>query len=139
MRALYEIPAARGFERALERASAEARKRAERVSRDTAINVTRRARALAPRDRGDLINAISFDGKGLNWRVGLVDTRIPSRGGDNSAHLNPSVYGVWYEFGFVSRQIQRREYMGPSSRAEQPRHAEALAQALEDTFSKVDA
>lgn len=135
--AFYELTAVRGFERALERASDAMRRRAEQVSRETAFNVQRRARALAPRDRGDLAAHIAVDGKGLNWRVGIVDTSLPSRGGRNTAHLNPWVYGTWYEYGFVTRKIARREFMGPASRAEAPRHQAALSAALSGALAEV--
>jgi hypothetical protein len=137
--ASYELTAVRGFEAALARASAAMRTRAEQVSRDTAFAVQRHAKAIAPRDRGDLASAIAVDGKGLTWRVGILDVRLPSRGGSDSAHQNPWVYGVWYEYGFVTRKIARREFMGPASRAEQPRHQAALAAALTDALGQVAA
>jgi len=90
------------------------------VFRDSAFSVRDNAAFHAPRDKGDLSDAIQAQGKGLNWRVGIVDARIESRGGTNSAHLNPAVYGVWYEYGFVSRQIARHRFMGPAVEHQEP-------------------
>lgn len=90
------------------------------VFRGSATSVRDHAAFLAPRDRGDLANAIQAQGKGLSWRVGVVDERIESRGGKNSAHLNPSVYGPWYENGFISRHIRRQRFMGPAVEHQEP-------------------
>ena len=102
----------------------------ERVNRDTALAVSSRAKALAPRRTGDLANAISFAGKGLRWLVGIEDRSYPSRGG-NTAHQNPWVYGVWYEFGFVTRQIAQHPFMGPAADAEEPLHEQRIAGAVD--------
>ncbi len=132
----FELVGARGFEAALERASDEIRRQCERVVQDTAYRIVHRARALAPRDKGDLQSVIAAKGKGLNWRVGLLDTRFPSRGGASS-HQHPWVYGVWYEYGFVTRNIAARPFMRPAAEAEYDRHYEALSAAIDGGLAKV--
>lgn len=106
-----------------------------KANRDTAVGVVFRARALAPRDTGDLQSAITFDGKGLNWRAGIDDRSYPSRGG-NTAHQNPWVYGVWYEMGFVTRKIARHQYMGPAADIEDPLHEARVTAAVDRTLVK---
>jgi hypothetical protein len=95
----------------------------------TALAIQRRAVANAPKDRGDLARSIQIAGSKMNWRVGLVDQDLPLRGGRNSAHRNPSVYGVWYEYGFKTRNIARHPFMGPAANAERERHEERLRDA----------
>jgi hypothetical protein len=126
---LYEVPNLRGFQADLEQASDEIRRRCEIVTRDTAIRIAVRARALAPKDRGDLRANIVWEGKGLNYRVGINDVSIPSRGG-NSAHQNPWVYGVWYEYGFVHRNIKTTPFMRPAADAEVDTHVQRMSEAL---------
>lgn len=134
----FSLVGARGFESALERASLEVRRQCERVCQDTAFRIKHRAQTLAPRDRGDLVRAISAQGKGLNWKVGILDVALPSRGG-NSAHQHPWVYGVWYEYGFVTRKIQARPFIRPAAEAEAERHTEALTQAVNGGLQQVAA
>src|SRR5262245_42331983 len=117
-RATFELVGLPTFLRDVEGLSPEMRRRIAPVVRDSALFIQARARASAPVDRGDLRRAIEARGKDLTWRVGIVDIDIPSRGGRNSAHRNPSVYGVWYEFGFVHRLIKAHPFMGPAVRAE---------------------
>lgn len=131
----FQLVGARGFESALEQASAEVRRSCERVCQDTAFRVMHRAKALAPRDKGDLQRVIAVKGKGLNWRVGLLDVAYPSRGGD-TAHQHPWVYGVWYEYGFVTKRIQARPFMRPAAEAEADGHLEALSQAVNSGLEK---
>ena len=130
MQVLYSIPNAHGFAGAVEKMSKEIRMRAERASQTTAFAVRARAKAGAPRDRGDLIANIEAQGKGLNWRVGILDVSIASRGGANRAHLNPSIYGVWYEYGFTRRQIDAHRFMGPASEAEEGPHLQRMTEAV---------
>ena len=104
----------------------------QRLERDTAFSIQAKARAGAPRDRGDLANAINAQQSGQSWIVGLVDASIPSRGGRNSAHLNPSVYGVWYEFGFTHRKIARHAFMLPAAQAAQPEFEAGVDQLARD-------
>jgi hypothetical protein len=125
----FELRGLRDLQGVLERASEVVRTSIARVNQDTAFAIQRLARGYAPRDRGDLINSIAVQGRDLTWRVGVLDVSIPSRGGRNAAHLNPSVYGVWYEYGFVHRKIQKRPFMGPAVDAERPRYDARIAQA----------
>lgn len=131
---LFELQGARGFEAALEKASDEVRKNCERVSQRTAFRVRARAKANLVAQghvaKGDLYNAIEAQGKGMNWKVGLLDTSIPSRGGSDPSHWNPYVYGVWYEFGFRSRGIATRPYMAPAAEAEEQTHQDEMAAAV---------
>lgn len=85
------------------------------VMQRTATKIRDTAAGRAPHRTGDLARAIQAQGSGLSWRVGLVDETISSRGGRNTAHLNPSVYGVWYEFGFKTRNIASHPFMGISA------------------------
>jgi hypothetical protein len=101
------------------------------VMRETALSIRDNAAFHAPRDRGDLADAIQAQGKGLSWRVGIVDERIESRGGTNSAHLNPAVYGVWYEVGFISRHIRRHRFMGPAVEHQEPIFNAAVDHVME--------
>ena len=129
-KATFEIVGLAGFVKDLQALMPETRQRLTPVVRDAALSIQRHAQGLAPRDRGDLARAIQVRGKELSWRVGLVDQDIPSRGGRNRAHRNPSVYGVWYEFGFVTRRIARRAFMGPAVDAEDAVFEQRLKQAI---------
>ncbi len=107
----------------------------------TAFAVKARARGFAPRDQGDLINAIEAQRSGKSWIVGLLDVSLPSRGG-NTAHQHPSVYGVWFEKGFTHRKIARHSFMEPARNAEEP-HWESgldqLARQIEDAVGRLAA
>lgn len=127
---LISLQGVRGIQDLVERATTQTKTELEKACRNTAQAVAARAKQAAPKDRGDLAASIATDGKGTSWRVGLIDRRIPSRGGDNSAHLNPSVYGVWYELGFTSRKIERHEFMSPSAEAEADAHERRISAAL---------
>lgn len=136
--ALYELQGMRGLEAALEKASASVRRGVELANRDTAYAIQRRAKSFAPRDKGDLIANIAVQGKGYNWRIGILDVSLPSRGGTNTAHLNPWVYGVWYEFGFRTRKIAAHPFMKPAVAVETPAH-EARLQAAMNTVEQAAA
>lgn len=125
----FELVGARNFEALLDRASLEVHRQVERVCQETAFRIVQRAKSLAPRDQGHLQSVIAAKGKGTSWRVGLLDTRFPSRGG-SSSHQHPWVYGVWYEYGFVTRNIPRRPFIRPAAESEEARHEAALAEAL---------
>lgn len=144
MQVLVELQGVRGIQDLVERASKETKKRLEAACRETAAEVAWRARQLAPRDRGDLASAIKYEGRGTRWRVGVEDRRIPERGGDltrrgrrgrmvgavNSAHVNPAVYGVWYELGFTTRRIARKPFMNPAAESQAEAHEQRILQAL---------
>lgn len=118
-RASFQLIGLATFVRDIEALPSRVRQRLEPVVERTARRVQTHAQALAPRREGDLASAIEAQGRGLKWRVGIVDRDIPARGGNNRAHRNPSVYGVWYEFGFVFRKINKHPFMGPASEAAQ--------------------
>lgn len=113
-RASYELIGLASFVKDIEGLPTVMRQKLEPVVERTAHRVATHAQALAPRREGDLASAIEAQGRGLKWRVGIVDRDIPARGGQNRAHRNPSVYGVWYELGFVTRKIGKHPYMQPA-------------------------
>lgn len=123
----YELTGLVGLKAALVEASDAIRTAVARVNRDTAFAIMARAKANAPRQRGDLVNAISVAGSKMTWRVGLLDVTLSSRGGRNSAHLHPSVYGRFIEYGTV--HYPRHPFMMPAVDAERGRYDERLAEA----------
>ena len=123
----FELTGFVGLKAALDHAGADIRAAVGRVNQDTAFAIMNRARANAPRNRGDLIAAISVAGKNLTWRVGILDVTLSSRGGRNSAHLHPSVYGRFIEYGTVN--YTRHPFMGPAVDAERGRYDERVAEA----------
>lgn len=131
-RAAFTINGIEGLATDLERLASTIRVSVGRANSLTATAVQHRAQELAPKDRGDLMRAIQIRGRDLNWRVGLVDQDLQSRGGRNAAHLNPSTYGVWYEYGFVSRNIAQHPFMGPASESQEGPHLERLINAIEE-------
>jgi hypothetical protein len=131
MRVSFELQGLKGLQDALKRSSSAVKARAADAMEDTAHAVQAHARMFVPRDKGDLARAIQMDGRGLNWRVGVVDARISSRGGSNAAHLNPAVYGIWYEYGFTTRNIQSRPFMKPAAEAERGAHQNRMKGALD--------
>lgn len=118
----YEILGIRGFEAALEKVSDAVRKRVGEANHATAwaIQAAARRNLESHRDKGDLIANIAVQGKGMNWRVGILEASIPSRGGDNSAHLNPWVYGLFLEFGF--KTFEGIRFMGRAVESEEAGH-----------------
>lgn len=131
----FELTGLRNLTDVLERATKEVRSAIAKVNQQTAFAIRDRARANAPRDRGDLINSIAVSGKDLNWRVGIVDNRIESRGGRNSAHLNPSVYGRFIEYGTIN--YPKHPFMEPAVDAERQRYETRLADAARQIESAV--
>lgn len=133
----WSLEGGRALQSILEKATPLLRQQIGRANRETASAIQSRAQSNAPRRTGDLANNISsqpLGRTGTGWSVGVLDVIIPSRGGRNSAHLNPSVYGVWYEFGFVTRKIAAHPFMRPAVDAERPAwdaRMTAVAQALE--------
>jgi len=130
MRANFTINGLSGLTEDLLALQNELRARVIAATSETKRRVIATAQANAPRDRGDLARAIQGSGTGLVQRVGLVDQDLPTRGGKNAAHRNPSVYGVWYEYGFKTRTIARHEFMGPAADAEEGPHQDRLAAAI---------
>jgi hypothetical protein len=133
---LFSLSGARGFEADLALASKEIRKAVEQATQETAFAVRRRAIAEAKTfsDRGDLANSIASQGKGLSYRVGILDISLPWRGGHNTAHWNPWVYGVWYEYGFVTRKIHAHPFMRPAAEAEEAPHEQRIVAALDQSL-----
>jgi hypothetical protein len=108
-----------------------------KVNRDTAGAIQARARSLAPHDKGDLIRQIAAaSNDGITWRVGILDTTL-SRGGKNSAHQHPSVYGVWYEYGFVHRKIAAHPFMRPAAKAEETQYQQRIDRVAQQFEQKV--
>ena len=123
----WKLEGIRGLEAAIDRIGPGLTARVAALNRDTAFSIRAVAQQHAPVDRGDLRNAISAQGTGPNWRVGILDTSLPSRGGRNTAHWNPWVYGVWYEYGFRSRNIQKHPFMRPALDTARPRYEQGIA------------
>lgn len=129
MKAIFSVAGVNGLKDALERGGDNIKTRVGRACEQTAKRVQLRARAKAPRDKGDLIRAIQMAGKGLSWRVGVDNVTLALRGG-SSAHQNPSVYGVWYELGFVTRNIDAQPYMKPAAEDEEQGHVDRTEAAI---------
>jgi hypothetical protein len=127
--ARFELIGIPGLTRALESLRDDVIAELADAVEDTAYAVQATAKTLVPRDRGDLARAIQLSGKGVIWRVGLADTHVPSRGG-GAAHQHPWVYGIWYEYGFLTRNIPAQPFMQPAREREEPKHATRVEQAL---------
>lgn len=126
----FELLGLPAFIKEIETLTPQVKKDLEPVVRDAALSIQRHAQRFVPKDRGDLMRAIQVRGKELLWRVGLVDEDLPARGGTNRAHRNPSVYGVWYEYGFVHRNIRRQKFMEPAIDMEEQVFDTKLKEAL---------
>lgn len=129
-KAFFTLNGLQGFTADLEHIGESLVVRASIAIEVTANRVQSRAQVLAPHDRGDLAATIKTAGQGLTRFVGLEDVDLPSRGGRNRAHRNPSVYGVWYEYGFKTRNIPAHPFMGPARDAEEAGHIERLIDAV---------
>lgn len=127
----FEMLGIKDFARSLDAISESTKDKLGAAMKTTATAIQARARINAPAREGDLSRAIKAEGKGLNWRVGIDDKDISSRGGRNSAHRNPSVYGVWYELGFKTRKIDSHPFMGPAVDTEEAAHDARVDQALD--------
>lgn len=137
MKASYELKGVRGLQLALENASEQMTKRVSTAMERTAKLVQAEARRLVPKDEHDLERAIQIAGKKLSWRVGLDDAPVTSRGG-SSAHQHPSVYGIWYEFGFTKKNIDAKPYMGPASQSQERAHVERTEDAINAALKEID-
>jgi hypothetical protein len=137
VKASFKLDGARGLQDALERGGENIKARVSRACEQTARNVQREARAHAPHDKYDLWRAIQVSGKGLSWRVGLDNVTLTMRGG-NSAHQNPSVYGVWYEYGFKTKDIDAVPYMKPAADSEEQAHVERTEAAINGALGGLD-
>lgn len=130
-KATFELIGLSTFVRDIQALAPEVRDRVAPVVERTARQIERDAQARAPRREGDLAASIEAQGRGLSWRVGIVDRDISARGGRNTAHRNPSVYGVWYEFGFLTRRIRAHPFMGPARDAADATYEQELARAVD--------
>lgn len=134
-KASFELVGLSSFVRDIQALTPEIRDRVAPVVERTARQIERDAQARAPRDRGDLARAIQARGRDLSWRVGVVDQDLPARGGRNAAHRNPSVYAVWYEYGFVTRRILAHPFMGPARDAAEVTYESELARAVDGALT----
>lgn len=134
-KASFELVGLSSFVRDIQALTPEIRDRVAPVVKRTARQIERDAQARAPRDRGDLARAIQARGRDLSWRVGVVDQDLPARGGRNTAHRNPSVYAVWYEYGFVTRRILAHPFMGPARDAAEVTYESELARAVDGALT----
>jgi HK97 gp10 family phage protein len=94
---------------------------------ETVQMVRQSAIARAPRDRGDLKANIVLIGKStaLTQRVGVRDIDIAARGGKNTFHRNPGVYGaIAVEHG--TKYMRAQAFLLPALTAAQPWYLAAL-------------
>lgn len=111
------------------------RDRLEAVIVDTQDRIVRGALQRVPRREGDLANAIQKAGTGLSRSVGLADQAVPQRGGTNTAHRNPWVYGQWVENGLKNRDMLPQRFMGPAADEVEPGHLEQVESVLNGVLS----
>jgi hypothetical protein len=133
----YEITGIRALELRLDRVAASERVAVGEACAETAIGVEQRAKThlLQHRDRGDLIRAVGRSGRGLRYRVGIEDGAVPARGGTNTAHLNPWVYGRFLHYGTRHPVRDAFPFMEMAAAAEQAPHERRLARALGEAVS----
>lgn len=81
--------------------------------------------------RGDLRDAIGFDGRGVSWRAGVRVYSVEARGGASS-HRYPSVYGHFEEYG--TNDTPAHPFMRPAAEAERGR----LPGRLRDVAAKLE-
>lgn len=110
------------------------RLRLEDAIDDSAHAIQTRAKTKVPIDKGDLARAIQLAGKGLARLIGLEDRSVPSRGGTNSAHLNPWVYGQFVEFGLRNRNMPAQPFMGPAVDEEEAAHYQRVTDAVNEAI-----
>ena len=94
---------------------------------ETVQMVRQAAIARAPRDRGDLKANIIIVGRptARTQRVGVRDVDIPARGGTNTFHRNPGVYGpIAVEHG--TKHMKAHAFLKPALDAAQPWFLAAL-------------
>lgn len=126
----FELRGVPGLRDALARVGTDITRNVGNEAKATATAIVRQAQNRAPRDKGDLRASIAARGGGLTWRVGILDTEFPGRGGNDHAHRHPWVYGLWYELGFVSRNIRTTPFMAPAVEAEYDGHLDRIRKAL---------
>jgi hypothetical protein len=85
---------------------------ADRIVRPTATDTAARAVGLVPVDEGDLARAITVEGRGLRYRVGLEGGPAGGRTG-SASHQAPAIYGAWVEYGSVTHGP--RPFMRPAA------------------------
>lgn len=101
----------------------------------TAQLIRARARMAVRKRSGDLEKAIDFTGKGMELRVGIVDADVESRGGRNSAHRNPSVYGAWSEFGRKGQKAH--PFLRPAADGQRADHSNRTIQAVRAAIARL--
>jgi hypothetical protein len=128
----FELNGIRGLEQALDLVSASVRADVSEACADTAAAVQQRAKVhlFQHRDRGDLLRAVGLSGRGLRYRVGIEDGSVPSRGGRNTAHLNPWVYAQFLHYGTRHPSRPAFPFMEMAASAEQSPHQQRIERAL---------
>lgn len=99
--AVFSFNGLPGLKAALDKASEEIRARVGDLMEETAKDIQETARQnvrASTNGDGDLEDAITVVGLGLNWSVGLSDDFLPRRGGDR-VHQRPFLYGYILEYG----------------------------------------
>lgn len=103
----------------------------------TAQLIRARARMAVQKDRRDLEQAIEIVATGKEFKVGILDRDVASRGGTNSAHRNPAVYGAWSEFGRPGQRPQ--PFLRPSADGQRRDHGNRTIAALKSAERKLSA
>jgi hypothetical protein len=106
-------------------------------NRTTAQLIKARARMAAAKVRRDLEQAIDIVATGREFKVGILDRDVPGRGGKNTAHRNPSVYGPWSEYGRPGQRA--KPFMRPSADGQRRDHGNRTIQAIRAAERKLSA
>lgn len=112
-----------GLAASLRAAPRATRKLLRGLLRDSAGRVAAQAKTNAPRDRGDLQNAITVAGRGLSWRAGIASGPAPGRTGSRT-HVDPAIYGTLVHNG--SSRTAARPFMRAPAQAEEARLGQEL-------------
>ena len=94
---------------------------------ETVQMVRQSAMSRAPSDRGDLRANVVITGRptSLTQRVGPRDVDLPSRGGKNSFHRNPGVYGI-QGVEYATKHTRAQPWLKPALEAAGPWYLAAL-------------
>ncbi len=125
----FQITGIPGLEQALANVSKSIQQTVSDATQKTAQLVMSRAQALAPVDEGALRDNIAMRGSGIRYRVGILDTAVPGRG-KNTAHQHPWTYGIWYEYGFRTRNIPAHPFMAPAVESQEQAHLDRVRDAI---------
>jgi len=114
-RVIFTFEGIPGMKLALEKATEEIRSKVNVLMEQTAYEVRDDARGnvrASTNGDGDLADAIIVEGRRLNWRVGVSDVVVASRGGDR-VHQRPFIYGAILERGRIDQGAE--PFMRPAA------------------------